>query len=159
MTETRYDTRGQVWKTYGTYFAAGAPSATLVGGDDSKVPAGSETKYDGAGRATEVVSLKFGDETKRTVTQYAGDRTTVIPPTGGTATTTIVDALGRKTEARDYTNAARTEFLATRYEYDTHGQLAKMTDPAGISWTWTFDARGRQIEANDPDKGTSQDHV
>ncbi|WP_327329247.1 MULTISPECIES: RHS repeat-associated core domain-containing protein [unclassified Streptomyces] len=156
LTETRYDTRGQVWKTYGTYFAAGAPSATLVGGDDSKVPAGSETKYDGAGRATEVVLLKFGDETKRTVTQYAGDRMTVIPPTGGTATTTIVDALGRKTEARDYTNATRTEFLATRYEYDTHGQLGKMTDPAGISWTWTFDARGRQIEANDPDKGTSK---
>ncbi|WP_437033521.1 RHS repeat domain-containing protein [Streptomyces sp. enrichment culture] len=156
VTETRYDTRGQVWKTYGTYFATGAPSTTLVGGDDSKVPAGSEAKYDGAGRATEVISLKFGDETKRTVTQYAGDRTTVIPPKGGTATTTIVDALGRKTEARDYTNAARTEFLATRYEYNTRGQLAKMTDPAGIAWTWTFDARGRQIETNDPDKGIAK---
>ncbi|MFJ3595384.1 RHS repeat domain-containing protein [Streptomyces sp. NPDC090126] len=156
VTETRYDTRGQVWKTYGTFFATGAPSANLVGGDDSKVPAGSETKYDGAGRATEIVSLKFGDETKRTVAQYAGDRVTVIPPKGGTATTTIMDARGRKTEARDYTNAARTEFLATRYEYDTHGQLAKMTDPAGISWNWTFDARGRQIEANDPDKGISK---
>ncbi|OCC09801.1 tRNA(Glu)-specific nuclease WapA precursor [Streptomyces sp. PTY087I2] len=156
VSETRYDTRGQVWKTYDSYFANGAASTTLVGGDDSKVPAGTETKYDGADRATEVISLKFGDETKRTLTQYAGDRTTVIPPKGGTATTTIVDALGRKTESHDYTDAARTKFLVTSYEYDKHGRLAKMTDPAKIAWTWKFDARGRQIEANDPDKGTAK---
>ncbi|MGW4305907.1 RHS repeat domain-containing protein [Streptomyces californicus] len=156
VSETRYDTRGQVWKTYDSYFANGAASTTLVGADDSKVPAGSETKYDGADRATEVISLKFGDETRRTLTQYAGDRTTVIPPKGGTATTTIVDALGRKTESRDYTDAARTKFLVTSYAYDRHGRLAKLTDPAGISWSWKFDARGRQIEANDPDKGTAR---
>ncbi|MFJ3967804.1 RHS repeat domain-containing protein [Streptomyces parvus] len=156
VTETRYDTRGQVWKTYGTYFATGAPSTTLVGGDDSKVPAGTETKYDGAGRVTDAIALKFGDETKRTTTQYAGDRTTVIPPKGGTATTTIVDALGRKTESRDYTNAARTEFQATLYAYGKHGQLSRMTDPAGIAWTWTYDARARVIEANDPDKGITR---
>ncbi|MBD3545680.1 RHS repeat protein [Streptomyces sp. JV180] len=48
-----------------------------------------------------------------------------------------------------------TEFLATA-EHDTHGQPAKVTDPAGIRWTWTFDACGRQIEVNEPDKGTSE---
>ncbi|MFI8094037.1 RHS repeat domain-containing protein [Streptomyces sp. NPDC086080] len=156
VTETRYDTRGQVWKTYGAYYAEGAASATLVDGDDSKVPAGTETVYDGAGRATDVIALKFGDETKRTITQYAGDRTTVIPPKGGTATTTIVDALGRKTESRAYTDAARTTYEATLYAYEKHDQLAKMTDPAGIAWTWTYDARARLIEANDPDKGISR---
>ncbi|WP_415949940.1 RHS repeat domain-containing protein [Streptomyces sp. KLOTTS4A1] len=156
VTETRYDTRGQVWKSYGAYYAAGAPTATLVEGDDSKTPAGAETKYDGAGRTTAVISLKFGDETKRTVTQYAGDRTTVIPPQGGTAVTTIVDALGRKTTTRSYTNAARTEFQDTTYAYNKHDKLARMTDPAGISWTWTYDARARLIEADDPDKGVSR---
>ncbi|WP_231626379.1 RHS repeat domain-containing protein [Streptomyces apocyni] len=153
VTETRYDTRGLVWKSYGAYYADGKPSATLVAGDDTKVPAGVENVYDGAGRTTATISLKFGDETKRTTTQHSGDRTTVIPPKGGTATTTITDALGRKTEQRSYTDVARTKFQATTYAYDKHGSLARMTDPAGTSWTWTYDARGRQIKADDPDKG------
>ncbi|MFJ3934348.1 RHS repeat-associated core domain-containing protein [Streptomyces sp. NPDC090029] len=112
-----------------------------------------ENVYDGAGRTTATISLKYGDETKRTTTQHSGDRTTVIPPKGGTATTTITDALGRKTERRSYTDPARTKFQATTYAYDKHGSLAKMTDAAGTSWTWTYDARGRQVKADDPDKG------
>lgn len=153
VTETLYDTRGKAWKTYGAYYASGKPSTTLVAGDETKVPAGVETVYDGAGRTTASIALKFGDETKRTTTVHGGDRTTVIPPKGGTATTTITDALGRKTEARTYTNADRTEYQATTYAYNKHGKLAKMTDPADTVWTWTYDARGRQITADDPDKG------
>ncbi|GHH55840.1 RHS repeat-associated core domain-containing protein [Streptomyces candidus] len=155
VTETLYDTRGQAWKTYGAYYAKGAASATLVGGDDSRVPAGAETKYDGAGRTTAVIALQFGNETKRSTTQYNGDRTTVIPPKGGTSLTTFMDALGRKTETREYTDTARTAFQATTYAYDKNSKLAKMTNPAGSTWTWTYDARGRLLQANDPDKGTS----
>ncbi|OEJ21642.1 hypothetical protein AS594_39690 [Streptomyces agglomeratus] len=153
VTETRYDTRGLAWKTYGAYYATGAPTTTLVAGDDTKVPAGTETQYDGAMRPVTQISLKYGDETKRTTTVHGGDRTTLIPPKGGTAATTITDALGRKTETRAYTNSARTEFQATTYAYNKHGKLAKLTDPAGTAWTWTYDARGRQIKADDPDKG------
>ncbi|MFJ3969193.1 RHS repeat domain-containing protein [Streptomyces parvus] len=155
VTETRYDTRGQAWKSYDAYHATGAPSATLVAGDDSKVPSAVESQFDGAGRPVAQISLKYGDETKRTTTIHDGDRTTVIPPKGGTATTTMVDALGQTTESRSYTNSARTEFRATAYRYDQHGKLAKVTDPAGTNWTWTYDSRGRQTSADDPDKGIS----
>ncbi|MCX5160038.1 RHS repeat protein [Streptomyces sp. NBC_00264] len=155
VTETLYDTRGLAWKTYAPYYSAGAPSSTLASGDDSKVPAAVENLFDGAARTVASISRKFGDETKRTTYAYGGDRTTVIPPAGGTATTTIEDALGRKSELRTYTNAQRTEFQTSVYEYDKHGGLAKMTDPAG-SWIWGYDARGRQTSADDPDKGTTR---
>ncbi|WMX46754.1 RHS repeat domain-containing protein [Streptomyces roseicoloratus] len=48
----------------------------------------------------------------------------------------------------------RTGFQATTYAYDKHEKLARMTDPAGVSWT--YDARGRVTEANDPDKGVTR---
>ncbi|WP_307847162.1 RHS repeat-associated core domain-containing protein [Streptomyces sp. F63] len=156
ITENLYDTRGQTRKTYGAYYAPVKPSTTLREGDDTKVPAGMEMEYDGAGRTTAAIALKFGDETKRTTTVHGGDRTTVIPPQGGTATTTITDALGRKTESRAHTNADRTEFQATTYAYDRRGNLTKMTDPSGTVWTWTYDARGRQTVADDPDKGLTR---
>ncbi|MEG3629748.1 RHS repeat domain-containing protein [Streptomyces poriticola] len=153
VTETHYDTHGLAWKTYGSYYAAGKPSSTLVAGDDTKVPAGVEKEYDGAERVTAEIALKYGDETKRTTTQYGGDRTTVIPPRGGTATTTILDVRGRTIEQRAYTDSARTAYQSTKYTYNEHDRLAKLTDPAGVSWAWTYDARGRQIKVDDPDKG------
>ncbi|WNF26844.1 RHS repeat-associated core domain-containing protein [Streptomyces sp. C11-1] len=153
VTETRYDTRGQPWKSYDAYHATGAPSATLVAGDDSKVPSAVESEFDGAGRPVAQISLKYGDETKRTSTVHGGDRTTVVPPKGGTTVTTIVNAQGQTSEARSYTNSERTEFQATRYGYNQYGKLAKVTDPAGTVWTWTYDSRGRQTRADDPDKG------
>ncbi|MFE9255128.1 RHS repeat domain-containing protein [Streptomyces sp. NPDC006879] len=155
VTETQYDTRGLAWKTYSPYFADGKPSTTLYTGVDHKVPAAVETRFDGAARPVAAIARKYGDETMRTLTQYGGDRTTVIPPKGGTAITTITDALGRKTERRTYTDPARSAYQTTKYGYDPRGHLAELTDPAGISWTWEHDARGRQTATNDPDKGRS----
>ncbi|GGZ33946.1 RHS repeat domain-containing protein [Streptomyces poonensis] len=155
VTETLYDTRGQVWKTYSPYYADGAPAATLVTGDDTKVPAAAEYRFDGAGRTTAALALRNGDETRRTATEYGGDRTTVVPPKGGTATTTVTDALGRTTEKRAYTDAARTKYLTTTYTYDPRGNLSRITNPEGTAWSWEYDARGRQTRAVDPDKGTT----
>ncbi|MFJ6936920.1 RHS repeat-associated core domain-containing protein [Streptomyces sp. NPDC101132] len=161
ISETRYDTRGLVVKQYNPYYAKVAPSTTLWTGDETQVPSSVETVYDGAERPLTQTPYRNGDAVKdagvvrRTSFQYGGDRTTVIPPTGGTATTTITDALGRKVEQRAYTNAARTEFESTLYAYEKHGKLAKLTDPAKVDWTWTYDARGRETKAVDPDKGTS----
>ena len=36
------------------------------------------------------------------------------------------------------------------------GQLATVTDHAGNVWSYEYDLRGRQIEKNDPDTGTTQ---
>lgn len=33
--------------------------------------------------------------------------------------------------------------------------MTSMTDPKGDVWTWTFDLRGNEISAKDPDKGTT----
>ncbi|MET8458514.1 TreTu family toxin [Streptomyces parvulus] len=155
VSETRYDTRGFAWRSSGTYYAEGAAEPVLVTGQELKYPASADTEYDGAGRITAVISRKFGDETKRTVTTYTGDTTTVVPPKGGTATTTTVDALGRTTELRQYTNAARTASQATTYAYENRGRLKQVTDPSGATWTYGYDVRGRETTQNDPDKGTS----
>lgn len=155
VSETFYDTRGFAWRSSGTYYTEGAAEPVLVTGQELKYPASTDTEYDGAGRITALISRKFGDETKRTVTTYTGDTTTVIPPEGGTATTTAVDALGRTTELKQYTNTARTTSQATTYTYDHLGRLKQVTDPSGAAWTYGYDVRGRQITQNDPDKGTS----
>lgn len=156
MTETHYDTRGWSWKSYGTYYAAVAPSTTLYTATSiNEVPSASQHILDGMGRVTDTLSVKFGDEQWRTTTQYDGDRTTVIPPKGGTAGTTITDAQGRKTELRQYTNAARTTYQSTKYTYGKFDEPATVTDPAGNTWTSTFDNRGQQTTVNDPDKGLS----
>ncbi|MFB7181436.1 RHS repeat domain-containing protein [Streptomyces sp. NPDC056257] len=153
ITETFYDTRGLAWRKSGTYYADGPPSSTLVTGQELNYPASSDTVFDGAGRPTAVISKKYGTETKRTTTSYTGDATTVVPPQGGTSTTTVVDALGRPVELKQYTDAARTTAQSTTYVYNKLGRLAQVTDPANAKWTYTYDVRGRQVELNDPDKG------
>ncbi|MCX5179231.1 RHS repeat-associated core domain-containing protein [Streptomyces virginiae] len=153
VTETFYDTRGLAWRASGTYYADGTPSPDLVTGQELNYPASTDTVFDGAGRPTAVISKKNGTETKRTTTSYTGDTTTVVPPLGGTSTTTITDALGRPVEQKQYTDAARTTSQSTTYAYDRLGRLAQVTDPGNAKWTYTYDVRGRQVESNDPDKG------
>ncbi|MEU0271214.1 RHS repeat-associated core domain-containing protein [Streptomyces sp. NPDC006307] len=153
ISETFYDTHGRAWRNSGTFFATGAPEPVLVTGQELKYPASTDTQYDGAGRVTAVISKRFGDETKRTTTGYTGDATTVVPPAGGIAQTTVVDALGRTTELRQYADVARTTAQTTKRMYDKHGRLAEVSDPSGSKWTYKYDVRGRQVEASDPDKG------
>ncbi|TDU78987.1 intein/intein/RHS repeat-associated protein [Streptomyces sp. KS 21] len=156
ITEVFYDTRGLPWRNSGTYYATGAPDAQLVTGQQTAYPASADTEYDGVGRVTAVIAKKFGTETKRSLTTYTGDTTTVVPPTGGTASTTVVDALGRTVELKQYTNAGRTASQSTQYTYNKLGQLSQVTDPGNAKWTYTYDVRGLQTESNDPDKGITK---
>ena len=153
VTETLYDTRGNPWKSYAAYYTDGAPSATLVKAADNTVPAMTQNVYDGLGRVTDAIALSYGDEKYRTQTIYDGDRTTVIPPKGGTATTVITDAHGRTTDRLEYTNAARTTSQKTHYTYGKFDEPVTVTDPAGNVWSYTFDARGQKTDIDDPDKG------
>ncbi|WP_051845805.1 RHS repeat-associated core domain-containing protein [Streptomyces sp. NRRL F-5053] len=155
VTETLYDTLGRAWKSYSPYYAEGKPSATLVTANDAKIPASTLTRYDGAGRTVAEIQQKFGDETRRTTTRYDGERTTVIPPKGGTATTEVTDIHDRVTERLSYTNADHTESVKATTAYGKHGKQTRFTDAAGNTWKWTYDARGRQITADDPDKGVT----
>ncbi len=155
IAETFYDSRGLAWSSSGVYYASGVPEAVAVTGVQTQYPASSDTEFDGAGRATAVIARHLGDETKRTSTVYTGDTTTVIPPKGGVATTTVVDALGRTTELKQYTNAERTESQATKYVHNHRGLLEEVTDPSGAKWTYSYDVRGRPAKVEDPDKGVS----
>jgi RHS repeat-associated protein len=97
----------------------------------------------------------------RTTTSYGGDRTHVIPPEGGIATTDVTNALGQIVERRQYHDPEQVgsddedDYDATTYEYDLRGALTKVTDPAGNVWTYAYDLQGRQISTTDPDKGTT----
>ncbi|MFD5429229.1 RHS repeat domain-containing protein [Streptomyces sp. NPDC127084] len=155
VTENFYDTHGRVWRKSGTYFATGAAEPVLVTGQELKYPSSTDTEYDGAGRTTAEISRRFGDETKRTTTSYTGDTTTVIPPAGGIATTTVIDALGRTVEQKQYTDTARKTAQSMKRGYDKHGRLSEVTDPSGAKWTYEYDVRGRQVKSGDPDKGTT----
>ncbi|MGW9245343.1 RHS repeat domain-containing protein [Streptomyces badius] len=153
VTEMFYDTRGLAWRSSGVYFAEGAAEPVLVTGKELNYPASTDTEFDGVGRVTAVTAKRFGDESRRTTTVYTGDTTTVIPPKGGTPTTTVTDAVGRTTEFKEYKDAARTTSQSTLYRFDRLGRLDRITDPAGARWTYQYDVRGRRVEATDPDKG------
>ncbi|NGO73667.1 RHS repeat protein, partial [Streptomyces sp. SB3404] len=155
VTETMYDTLGQEWKSYSPYYAKGSPESTLVTANDAKIPASTLTRRDGAGRTTAEIHQKYGDETRRTTTRYDGERTTVIPPKGGTATTEATDIHDRVTERLSYTNGDRTESVKATTRYGIHDKPTRFTDAAGNTWKWTYDARGRKTSADDPDKGRS----
>ncbi|MGW2304468.1 polymorphic toxin-type HINT domain-containing protein [Streptomyces sp. NPDC001809] len=153
VTEAFYNTRGEATVNSGTYFADGAPEPKPVTGQQTMYPSSTETEYDGLGRPTVVIAKRYTDEETRTTYTYTGDTTTVVPPAGGIATTTVVDALNRTVELKQHTDAARTTAQSTHYTYDGKGRLAKVTDPSGAEWTYAYDTRGRQTEAIDPDKG------
>ncbi|GGV11357.1 hypothetical protein GCM10010293_01520 [Streptomyces griseoflavus] len=164
LTDTFYDERGLTGKEFLSYYATAAPSTTLV---EPKDALGVETQnrytHDGLGRQTEHRQI-FGNgdggkilNTTRTL--YGGDRTTVIPPEGGTAVTTLTDARGQTTELRQHhQRAAEASYDTTRYGFTSAGALAEVTDPAGNEWRFTHDLLGRMTRSDDPDKGTTRYH-
>ena len=126
-----------------------------------------ETVFDGTGRPVLVTQYNGTPATSSTTSVYGGDRTTVIPPTGGVETTTVQNVRGQNTELDQWTTkptvtgsaisggAART----TTYAYTALGQQASMTTASGTSvaatWTTTYDLAGDVTSKSDPDTGTT----
>jgi YD repeat-containing protein len=72
------------------------------------------------------------------------------------ATTVVSDVRGNTTELRQYHGGTPTgDYDATSYAYTPRDELAQVTDPAGNTWTYRYDQRGRKISATDPDAGAS----
>ncbi|MEU9173820.1 polymorphic toxin-type HINT domain-containing protein [Streptomyces sp. NPDC048420] len=162
LTDTFYDERGLVSKEFATYYTKdAAPSTTLLKPEKAlSVETQNRHTYDGLGRETEVRQIAGngdgGTVLGITKTIHGGDRTTVIPPVGGTARTTVTDARGNPSELRLlHARAAEAAYDATTYQYSPRGEMTKVTDPAGNSWTWTYDLMGRLTDTTDPDKGAS----
>ncbi|MEU9841885.1 type IV secretion protein Rhs, partial [Actinomadura sp. NPDC048032] len=163
VSDTFYDDRGQVVKTYAPYSAEGAPSTELFGvGTPGKVETQTRTEYDGLGRKTiEKVTTGNGSqpdsELWRTTYDYGGgNRVSVTPPAGATPTAQLTDARGQVIERRQYKAATPTgAYEATRYTFNPAGLPATVTDPSGNIFTTTYDLRGRKIQTTDPDTGTT----
>ena len=102
ISDTVYNSDG--WKSLVSdpYPASGAPSATLVAAQDSKVPSQTGYVYDGAGRVTRQISYSFASDTWETDTTYGGNYVTTVPPTGGTPQTTFTDGRGLETAMYQY---------------------------------------------------------
>ncbi|MFB8296332.1 RHS repeat domain-containing protein [Streptomyces bacillaris] len=161
LADVFYDERGLVSKTFAPYYATGAPTTEIFKPVDAlAVETQTRTTFDGLGRAVETRQLAGngdgGSVLGITRTIHGGDRTTVIPPAGGTASTALNDARGRTTELRrHHSRTVDAAYDTTKYTYAPNGQLAELTDPAGNSWSFGYDQRGRQTRSDDPDKGTT----
>ncbi|QFZ19050.1 RHS repeat-associated core domain-containing protein [Saccharothrix syringae] len=155
ITDILYDSRGLPYKTNGIYWNKEAPSGELTGIRENELPAQTITEYDALGRPTAAIFKKFDVEQWRTTTSYGGDRVHTTPPSGGTATTVISDAQGRTLEKRQYTAGLGSTYDTTRYAYNAAGLLETLTDPAGNTWRYHYDLRGRVVATDDPDTGHS----
>ncbi|MFJ6459760.1 polymorphic toxin-type HINT domain-containing protein [Streptomyces sp. NPDC091387] len=161
ITDTFYDERGLATRTFAPYYITDAPSIQLFKPNDAlSVETQIRATYDGLNRAVQTQQVAGnsgeGQVLNTTKTIYGGDRTTVIPPVGGTATTTLSDARGNTTELRQHhTRSADAAYDSTTYHYTPRNELDKVTDPAGNHWTYTYDQLGRNTSATDPDQGTT----
>ncbi|MFE9295607.1 RHS repeat-associated core domain-containing protein [Streptomyces niveus] len=161
LTDVFYDERGLTAKRFAPYYVTEAPTTTLFEPDNAlSVETQSRHTFDGLGRETEARQIAGngdgGAVVSTTRTIYGGDRVTVIPPAGGTATTTLTDARNRTTELRQHhQRTAGSAYDTMAYQYTPRDEMAKVTDAAGNWWSYTYDLLGRQIESVDPDKGTT----
>ncbi len=159
LTDTFYDERGLVHRTFATYYAEGPPAAAIFAPENAhNVETQTRHTHDGLGRETEAQLLEGNTDgatlLATTRTSYHGDRVTVVPPEGDTTTTTLSDARGRATELRQHhARSADSDYDTTRYVHTPAGQLAEVTDPAGNRWTYTYDQLGRTTATTDPDAG------
>ncbi|WP_261801623.1 polymorphic toxin-type HINT domain-containing protein [Streptomyces sp. ISID311] len=162
ISDTFYDERGLVAKAFAPYYVTGKPERELFKPADAlSVETQTWKTYDGLGRETASRDVAGNGEGGKvlavTTTHYDGDRTTVIPPQGNTATTTVTDARGQTTQLlQHHTRAADAPADTTRYSYTPAGKLEGVTDPAGNRWAYQYDQLGNQIWSKDPDKGTTK---
>ncbi|WP_212909919.1 RHS repeat-associated core domain-containing protein [Streptomyces sp. TS71-3] len=163
VSDTFYDERGLTAKTFAPYYVKQAPSTTAVDLDDAmSVETQAWFTYDGLGRQIEKKDVAGNGEATpsrtlaTTTTTYGGDRTTVTPPDGAPATTTLTDVRGHTRELWKYHGNEPTGTPdKTLYDYTPAGQLHTVTDPVGNTWSYDYDQSGHQITASDPDRGTT----
>ncbi|MFV2019020.1 ricin-type beta-trefoil lectin domain protein [Micromonospora sp. LOL_023] len=160
ISDTLYNTSGEIWQTNNAYFADGAPSGRLFTPlADTAVPNATRYTYDGLGRVVTEMPVLRGTEAPERATRYTygTDHSTVINPVGAASYRIYSDAVGRTARVDTFTNAARTEYTSMRYEYDPRGQLARASHSADPDrpWTWSYDQRGRLVTATDPDSGAT----
>ncbi|MER5961527.1 ricin-type beta-trefoil lectin domain protein [Streptomyces sp. NPDC002057] len=161
VTDNRLDSHGRAKSANAAWYNdASGPKGVLVTAADSTVPSQTRTSYDGLDRVTTVSTWSLGTEQNRTTTSYPGaDRTDVLPPKGGAPTSVFTNALGHTTELWQYSTPTPTgraaDAAVTRFTSTLDGEPLTRKDAAGNVWSYTYDQRGRQVGASDPDAGTT----
>jgi RHS repeat-associated protein len=166
VSDTYYDTHGRAYLTNAPYYNSSAVStAAMFVVTPDHVPQSHQTTYDGQGRVTESIQLSQNVVQWKTTNTYGDYWAASVPPTGGTATLKLADVRGRLIEDRQYKDrnpvpgALATQYEKTTRAYDSAGRLASLTDSSGRNtWRYTYDLRGRQLTAVDPDKGQTTNH-
>ncbi|MFD3399915.1 RHS repeat domain-containing protein [Kribbella sp. NPDC058693] len=158
LSDTVYDSRGLVVLKRPAYYNSDAgPGTTLFKPDPGRVPSATVLGYDGAERQVSETFAAYNVGQWTTYTTYGGDRVTVLPPQGGTLTTTVSDARGNTTAKIQYRGrTTNTAADTTSYGYTKRGDLARITDAAGNNWRYEYDVLGRKVKADDPDKGVAE---
>ena len=126
--DTTYDSRGLANVVTDAWATAGAPSTTLLL-PTTAVPSRTRYTFDGAGRQTTATYDVDQQPKWTTITSYAGDRTTTVPPAGDTPSTTVTDARGNTTSLIRYTTPSLTGPSQTAtYTYDKANHLSQVAD-------------------------------
>ena len=176
LTNTVYDSHGWVVTKSNPYWDHSAtPGSDLVTIANNLVPNQDRLTLDGLGRTVVDESDQYSQAISTTTTVYNGDRTTVIPPTGGVTSDTVTDALGRTTATDQYTTAPTVHTPATPFTgdywvtsgtsqatatgYNHQGRPATLTDPAGNTWTTSYNLLGQATAKTDPDTGSLHHHL
>jgi RHS repeat-associated protein len=173
VSDNFYDNHGWLAMAYTNWFdhKPGAHAgAAILSEPQDQVANRTTTQYDGLGRAVIVKSYDGTKHISTAYTGYYGDRATILPPSGGTPTATITDALGRTSELDTYTSLPKVSaishrgfvsaeitggtFQPTTYAYNARGWLATITD-AGRIWTNSYNLLGQITAQSSPDAGTS----
>ncbi len=168
-----YDSRNWLVKVNTDYWDKSAgPGNAIVTVPDNQVTDQTVTAYDGLYRQVLVTSLDKSLVKSTTATAYYGDRVTTVPPTGGTPTSTVTDALGRTTETDQYTtqptvttgvaNGATTVAItggatqATTDAYNVRGENSDVRS-AGEDWHTNYNLLGETTSSSNPNSGTTSE--
>ncbi|MEU0039383.1 RHS repeat-associated core domain-containing protein, partial [Streptomyces sp. NPDC006333] len=155
---SQYDARGHaVSEQSNIWDSTATPTTTPVEVSGSQAPFQTDTTYDGADRATTVVTKVHGVTQWTTNTTYTGDTVATTAPAGGQATAVVTNALGQTTQRREYAGPTPTgtNYTTTDYTYTPAGQQETVKGPDQTQWSYTYDLFGHQVTASDPDKGKS----
>ncbi|WP_161557853.1 ricin-type beta-trefoil lectin domain protein [Micromonospora sicca] len=152
ITETTYDSRGQVATETGPYYNVNAAGSALNSAAAADLPSRSVYSYDNLGRTTAEALEANGVEKWRNRHSYDGDRHTLIPASGGNSTT-YYDAAGRTTRLTVNPTTGTSE--TTTYGYNTADELTTITDAADNITRYGYDLAGNRTSVQDPDTGSS----
>lgn len=171
VTDTFYNTDGWVSKASSPYYISAYPSSSLFQEADSAVPEQIVKTYDGRGRVITSADMSYANLQSSTNTSYPGaERTDVVPPTGGTPSSTFTEATGSTVAVWDFTGGvindsetyvpgASAPADATQIAYTSAnvpgGVETTTTDTSGHVWTDSYDYSQNMVASTDPDSDSA----